>query len=876
MVENGAVSLKVDGRVVQVPAGTLAVEAAREAGVEIPVFCYHPRLDPVGTCRMCLVEIGTPLRRADGTVETDESGAPAIRMMPKLQTACTTTVSEGMVLVTDSPAAAEAQRGVLELLLTSHPLDCPVCDKGGECPLQELTYSYGPGKSRFCYGEKFHFQKPVPFGPLIYLDRERCILCARCTRFQEEIAGHPVLAMASRGRGMEIVTYSDPPFDSKFSGNTVDICPVGALTSADFRFRARPWELENRPAVCPHCPVGCNLILGTRTGTARRVVPRVNEAVNEEWICDKGRFAHHYLRSERRLTAPLVRRNGSLEPASWEEALGAAAAGLRKIRDEAGPAALAGIGSVRTSNEANYLFQKLLRAVLGTNHIDHRIEGGWRHEELPGLWRWQVPHGAIAAVEQAGMILVVGGDLSEAQPVLEVRVKKARRQGSQLVVVNPRSTELAKMADVWIPHRPGGEVGVLGGILRRLVDGGKTPVEPSPELLRSLRYFSARRVARSVGADPEAVAVAARAFEGSGGLAVLVDEGALQAGCLSPLIDVVALTGNANHLGTVVFPLRRGSNPQGARDMGVFPDLLPGYMPLPGAGADRYAEAWDAELPSQPGLGTRGILSGTAAGEIQGLYIMGADVLSHFPEYRLARSAIEAASLVIAQDLFLTETVQQADVVFPAAPFAETDGSFTNLEGRIQSSPPALEPWADSRSDAEILAGVAEALGASLGSVEPAAVRAEIAKLVPGYSSVAGRLPDEGQLWTERQTREWLMTPVRWPREAVVTADGYALISDPLLFDAGTMVAESELLTSLMAEPVVVVHPQDAESIGILDGDRVAIEGPDGSPRLAARISLEVPVGAIHIPRNLPGLPLNRMTDGADGAARVRLRRAAR
>ncbi|MFQ5946676.1 MAG: NADH-quinone oxidoreductase subunit NuoG, partial [Anaerolineae bacterium] len=530
MAENGAVSLKVDGREVEVPAGTLAVEAARRAGVEIPVFCYHPRLDPVGMCRMCLVEIGTPVRGADGSLEMGDSGEPAIRMMPRLQPACTTIVSQGMVLVTDSPAAAEAQRGVLELLLTSHPLDCPICDKGGECPLQELTYSHGPGKSRFRYGEKFQFQKPVPLGSLIYLDRERCILCARCTRFQDEIAGHPVLAMASRGRGMEIVTFSDPPFDSKFSGNTVDICPVGALTSADFRFRARPWELDNRPAVCPHCPVGCNLTLGIRTGTVRRIVPRVNEAVNEEWICDKGRFAHHYLRSDRRVTTPLVRRNGSLEPATWEEALSFAAEGLRRIRDEAGPAAMGGIGSIRTSNEANYLFQKLFRAVLGSNHVDHRLEGGWRQEELPGLWRSQVPHGTIAAMGRAGTILAVGGDLSEAQPVLELRVKKALRQGARLVVASPRLIELARMADVWIPYRPGGEIGALGGILRQLVEDGQIPVEPTPELLRSLRYFSARRVTRSVGVEPDTLSAAARLLRGGEGLAILADEKALDAG----------------------------------------------------------------------------------------------------------------------------------------------------------------------------------------------------------------------------------------------------------------------------------------------------------------------------------------------------------
>ena len=318
-----SVTLTIDGRQVTVPKGTLIVEAAKQIDIEIPVFCYHPKIESVGMCRMCLVTVGTPLvDRASGQPQLDDEGKALIRWVPKPQTACTMPVSEGMVVITDSEEVAADRKAILEFLLTSHPLDCPICDKGGECPLQDLTYRHGPGVSRFDYDGKHQAAKRYPLGDLIMLDRERCILCARCTRFQSEIAYDPVLAIENRGRDAMIVSYSNPVFDSHYSGNTTDICPVGALTSRDFRFQARPWELTNVPSLCNHCGVGCNTVLGARRGEITRVMPRQNEAVNELWICDKGRFGHHFaVQSDKRLVEPLVRKEGELRPASWEEAL---------------------------------------------------------------------------------------------------------------------------------------------------------------------------------------------------------------------------------------------------------------------------------------------------------------------------------------------------------------------------------------------------------------------------------------------------------------------------------------------------------------------------------------------------------------------------
>src|SRR5512138_2488241 len=328
------VTLTIDGVQVTVPEGTGIPEAAKTVGIDIPVFCHHPKLEPVGMCRMCLVEIGRPVRdRATGEFVM-ENGEPKIQFLPKLETGCTNKVEEGLVVRTNTQKAKDGQKSTVEFLLTSHPLDCPVCDKGGECPLQNLTIAYGPGKSRFLFDEKYHLGKHVPLGDLIVLDQERCIQCARCIRFQSDIAGDSVIGFDERGRATQIVSFSDPGFDSVFSGNTTDICPVGALTTTDFRFEARPWELQSQASICTQCPVGCNITLNTRREAraqgdfvVKRVMPRQNEEVNEIWICDKGRFVHHYTDSKKRLTRPLVRKTKEERRtrASWDSATKAAA-----------------------------------------------------------------------------------------------------------------------------------------------------------------------------------------------------------------------------------------------------------------------------------------------------------------------------------------------------------------------------------------------------------------------------------------------------------------------------------------------------------------------------------------------------------------------
>ncbi|HET7375400.1 MAG TPA: molybdopterin-dependent oxidoreductase, partial [Anaerolineae bacterium] len=459
------INVFIDGVQVAVPKGTVVVDAAKKVNVDIPVFCYHPKLEPVGMCRMCLVSIGRrKIDRATGQPVLKADGQPEIAFGPKLETGCTTPVEEGMYVNTVGDVVKRAQKDVLEFLLTSHPLDCPICDKGGECPLQNLTLGFGPGVTRFDFNEKQRLAKHFPLGDLVFLDKERCIQCARCIRFQDEIADDHVLGFYQRGRTMQIQTTSEPGFDSKFSGNTTDICPVGALTTADFRFKARPWEMTNVPSICTHCPVGCNTTLGTRRSAKGggdwdilRVMPRQNEAVNEIWLCDKGRFGHHFTRSADRLTTPLIKKNGKFVEATWDEALNLAADRLKLAGG-----LVAGFIGDRVSNEDAYLFGKLFRDGLKSNRISNRphVAG------IDLVQRYGLGQGSnLKDLGRGDVIVVVAGDVEESAPIYLLRLKAAVKRGATLIVANTRETKMDRYARQSLRYKVGTETQLVYGLL---------------------------------------------------------------------------------------------------------------------------------------------------------------------------------------------------------------------------------------------------------------------------------------------------------------------------------------------------------------------------------------------------------------------------
>jgi NADH-quinone oxidoreductase subunit G len=451
------ITLSIDNVKVSVPEGTLIVDAAKKAGIDIPVFCYHPKMEPVGMCRQCLVEIGRPMiDRATGQPVLEADGSNKMQFMPKLETACTNPVSDGMVVLTATEKAKAGQKEILELLLTNHPLDCPICDKGGECPLQNLTMAHGPDKSRFIFDEKQHLAKHVPLGDLIVLDRERCIQCARCIRFQDKIAGEPVLGFYSRGRGTDIVTYSEPGFDSIFSGNTTDICPVGALTTVDFRFGARPWELMNAASVCTQCPVGCNLTFNVRREAKsgggyviKRALPRQNEQVNEIWLCDKGRFAsYHYTEGDSRL---------ALEVKDFDSSIGQAAEKLAAAKSDT--VILAG---GRLANEDLYNL-KQLAAGLGAQIHFYTGMGGGEFTTAYGLSAGS----NLGDLGKGDTILVASSDLYNEAPIWHLRIKAAAQRGATVIVAAARATKLDEFATFVVRHAYGDEVETVNGLASR-------------------------------------------------------------------------------------------------------------------------------------------------------------------------------------------------------------------------------------------------------------------------------------------------------------------------------------------------------------------------------------------------------------------------
>jgi NADH-quinone oxidoreductase subunit G len=448
------VTLTIDNIKVSVPEGTLVVDAAKKVGIDIPVFCYHPKMEPVGMCRQCLVEIGRPMiDRANGQPVQEADGSPKMQFMPKLETACTNPVSEGMVVLTETEKAKAGQKEILELLLTNHPLDCPICDKGGECPLQNLTMAHGSTQSRFIFDEKQRQPKHVALGDLIYLDRERCVQCARCIRFQDKIAGEPVLGFYSRGRSTDIVTFSEPGFDSVFSGNTTDICPVGALTTVDFRFGARPWELKNAASVCSQCPVGCNLTFNVRREVKsgggyviKRALPRQNEQVNEIWLCDKGRFAsYHYAESNTRLT---------LEATKFEENIKQAGSLLAAAKTDA----VILVGG-RLANEDLYNLRQLASGLGAKIHF-YSPMGGGEYTTAYGLSAGS----NLGDLKSGDTVLVVASDLYNEAPIWHLRLKAAASRGATVIVAAAHATKLDEFATFVVRYAYGDEIETVKGL----------------------------------------------------------------------------------------------------------------------------------------------------------------------------------------------------------------------------------------------------------------------------------------------------------------------------------------------------------------------------------------------------------------------------
>ncbi|MBI2875282.1 MAG: NADH-quinone oxidoreductase subunit NuoG [Candidatus Tectomicrobia bacterium] len=706
--------IKINQQEIEAEPGTTILRAALGAGIEIPHFCYHPKLSIAGNCRMCLVEL---------------KGAP------KLVIACNTAVTEGMEVFTDTPKVVKARQGVVEFLLINHPLDCPICDRGGECPLQNYTLKYGPTQTRYEEGRRTHQAKSL--GPKVVQNQNRCILCGRCVRFLRETAGQEELGMFHRGDHVEVGTYFEQPLESPFTGNITDICPVGALTTRDFRFKVRVWELQRQPSVCSLCSCGCNLNLWTKDDRVYRITPWENPAVNETWICDRGRFDFHFIESPERLTTPLLRKDGALKPASWEEAYGFVAAKLAALSKDGGGCAIGGILAPHYANEEAYLFQKLLRETLGSNHLDSRFgpasEAHTRiHEQ--GLWL-----SALPLVEEAELIVLLGEDLTPEHPIHSLRIRKAVRQkGAQLIVAHSRPTGLDGIASHVLRYPEGQEERFLAAWLRVLLQ--EMPPEQIPPGIDEERWSALKALAASAAAFPlerELQEVAERMARTHQVVWAIHDSPGREASFLERAVDLVLLSKRPEDRVHVLL-LSEGGNAQGLLDMGVSPKLLPGLRRLTPSEVSRAEEAWGVSLPSWEGMNGKQMLEAAHKGELKALYLVGVDPAGDAALGKEAEEALKKLELLVVQGLFLDRTAQMAHVVLPGLSFAEKDGTLTNATGRVQRQRRVIRPLAGARSDGEILAEIAARIAPSRPRPSSSAkVFQEIAQRVDLYQGLS-------------------------------------------------------------------------------------------------------------------------------------------
>jgi NADH-quinone oxidoreductase subunit G len=743
------ISINLDGRTVSAKPGELLIAAAERAGTYIPRFCYHPRMEPVGMCRMCLVEVDSP------------RGAT-------LQPACFISVAEGMSVDTASDKVKKAQDGVLEFLLANHPLDCPICDKGGECPLQDQTLAHGPGESRFVE-EKRHFEKPIAISDLVLLDRERCIQCARCTRFAAEVAGEAQIDFAGRGERVEVATFPTEPFSSYFSGNTVQICPVGALTATPYRFTARPWDLDQVESTCTTCSVGCRVAVQSSSNRLTRLLGIDSEPVNHGWLCDKGRFAFESVNGDEvdaspadaaladeavdvapataaqvislgvtrgqflgeahetgrfehgRLVEPQVRKSGELVSVSWGEALAAAAAGLQKATEGGGSEAVAVIGGARLTNESAYAWAKLTKGIIGTDSVDAQLGDGLPADLVLGL-----PRATIDAACAAPVLITLTGDLREELPVLFLRLREAIVGSSTLIELSPGPTALSPLATASLPIRPGEAPAVAAALCGD--DAAVTELESHPEgSTAGARVLEAARQALAAHPDGEGVVIVL-------GRPSYAESGEVVA-------QAARVLARALPRATFLPALRRG-NVFGALDMGLAPGLLPGRVGLD-AGREWFAAAWGA-VPATTGLDTAGILAsmagessetgGSGSPGVTSLILLGADPLSDFPDRAVAQKALSAGHFIVAVTGHPSESVDNyADVVLPCAVAHERPGTTTNIEGRVTRLGQKLTAPGFAWPDWMIAAELAAALGKDLGVSSANDLADEVQLTAPAY-----------------------------------------------------------------------------------------------------------------------------------------------
>ncbi len=824
------VNLTIDGKQIKVSKSATIYEAAKEAGVDIPVLCYAKKLLPYGACRVCLVEVE--------------------QMKGRLIPACTTPVTEGMVVTTTSAEIQKVRKTVLEFLLVNHVIECPVCDKGGECDLQDLTYDFGLVKNRFA-GEKFSLPTDE-INPLIERNMNRCVLCGKCARVCDEIVAYGSYSFINRGFETKIATAFDRGLNCEFCGQCVSMCPVGAILPRPFKFKARPWQLKEVDSVCGYCGNGCTVTLGVLGDKVETIRFNDQTGVNDGNLCVRGRFGYSYVNSEERLQKPLLRKDGKLVEVEWPEALDAVAAGFNQAKGGKGVGILTG---GRLTNEEYFLLKDVAGSLDAS--LDHSGGECYRGvtEGLKQTLGVTASTGTFPQVEECDVILAIRSDFYETHPVFGMVVNQAvKRHEAKLLVVSDKKGKFTKLPGAeTLLARPGLEVTVLNGLCQVLIEEGLAVtegVEGLAELKKALADATPEKVESSTGVSAEALRQAARKLAGAKKSAILLAYGlpytAQSRELATAAANLAILTGNAGRPGSGLYLCGEKANSQGAIDLGI----------LPAAGK----------------MGAQAMLEAAAAGNLGALYIVGEDPVSSYPDRSKVEKALDKAPFVVVQDIFLSATAQQADVVLPAVSFAEKDGTFTNAERRVQRVRSGIPSPGEAKTDLAILSLLSARLGRQVTYTGPAAIFAKIAAAVPGYAELNfDAIGPQGSVWGGETLTPGFRRLVPVAGAAPVSSR-FQLVTGSALYHSGTISTRASGPLAVVSETYVELGREDAAELKVQTGDQLVLKGNGAELRLPAKVDNRLPKGVVFVPYHFGVAGLNRLYKG-EAAVAVELAR---